>query len=297
MKLKYKEKPVAPDQKGERTMRRYTRKLHKQLLATAFLTALSATASAEAPQDRFWAGLEYFYPTITSTAKIDATVTSRPGTEIRLEDDLDLDDRKGTPYLNLGARIGDSWRIEFEYYALKREATRNIGRQIDFGDISFPVGVAVTSEFDSTVYRLVGGWSFLRTQQAEAGVSAGLHVTDFTTQLSGVATGALGGGASFRREAHDALVPLPTLGVYGTYVVIPQVILRGRLDFLSLKYGDYDGRLINWMGAVDWRFHRNMAVGLGYRYVDYKLEATKSDFTGEVRYKFKGPTLFFNVGF
>ena len=68
MKLKYKEKPVAPDQKGERTMRRYTRKLHKQLLATAFLTALSATASAEAPQDRFWAGLEYFYPTITSTA-------------------------------------------------------------------------------------------------------------------------------------------------------------------------------------------------------------------------------------
>jgi hypothetical protein len=85
--------------------------------------------------------------------------------------------------------------------------------------------------------------------------------------------------------------------VYGTYVVIPQVILRGRLDFLSLKYQDYDGRLINWMGAVDWRFHKNMAAGVGYRYVDYKLDATKSDFTGEVRYKFKGPTIFFNVGF
>src|SRR5262245_54926115 len=297
MKPYYEGRVTQVIQRGERTMRLHTRNVHRQLLATIFLTGLSATASAEAPQDRFWAGLEYFYPTITSTAKIDATVTSRPGSEIRLEDDLDLDDRKGTPYLNLGARIGDSWRIEFEYYALNREATRNIGRQIDFGDVSFPIGAQITTEFNSTIYRLTGGWSCLRTQQAEAGVSAGLHVTDFEAQLSGVGTGVLGGAPAFRREAHDALVPLPTFGLYGSYVVIPQVILRGRVDFLSLKYQDYDGRLINWMAAADWRFHRNMAVGLGYRYVDYKLDATKSNFTVESCYKLEGPTIYFTVGF
>jgi opacity protein-like surface antigen len=75
------------------------------------------------------------------------------------------------------------------------------------------------------------------------------------------------------------------------------VQLRSRVDYLSLEYKDYDGRLTNWMAAVDWRFHKNVAVGVGYRYVDYKLESTKSDFTGEVKYTFKGPTIFINAGF
>ena len=92
-------------------------------------------------------------------------------------------------------------------------------------------------------------------------------------------------------------MPLPTLGLYGTFAVMPQLLLRGRVDFLSLKYEDYDGRLVNWMGAVDWRFTRNFGAGLGYRYVDYRLDATKPDFRGQVKYRFKGPTIFVNAAF
>jgi hypothetical protein len=260
------------------------------------LAGLAAGASAEAPTDQFWAGLEYFYPTISSTAHIDATATARPGSSISLEDELDLSDRKGTPYVNLGMRLGDAWRLEFEYYSLKRSANKTLTRTINWGDTTFPVGANLTSQFDSTIYRITGGWSFVKNQQAEAGVGFGLHITDFTTQLSGQGTGVLS-GTGFQREAHDALVPLPTVGLYGTYVVTPQVMLRGRVDFLSLKYQDYDGRLLNWMVAVDWRFSKNVGAGLGYRYVDYKLEATKTDFTGEVKYTFKGPTIFINAAF
>ena len=267
-----------------------------KLLAAAVLTGVSGVAVAETPQDRYWAGLEYFYPTISSTARVDAKATARPGSSIRLEDELDLEDRKGTPYLNLGMRLGENWRIEFEYYALKREATKAIGRTIDFGDTTFPIGAQLTSRFDSTVYRLTGGWSFVRTQQAEAGVGFGFHVTDFETQLSGVGTGVLG-GTGFRREARDALAPLPTIGLFGSYALAPEFLVRGRVDFLSLKYNDYDGSLVNWMAAFDWRFSKNVGVGIGYRYVDYKLEADKADFRGEVQYTFKGPTLFVNVGF
>ncbi|HEX6018609.1 MAG TPA: outer membrane beta-barrel protein [Burkholderiaceae bacterium] len=278
-------------------MRVSSRQLYwRPAAAAAALLGLSAAAFAETPQDRFWAGLEYFYPTISSTAHIDATATARPGTSISLEDELDLSDRKGTPYVNLGMRLGENWRLEFEYYSLKRTAAKTLGRQIEWGDTTFPVGANLESKFDSTIYRITGGWSWLKTQQAEAGIGFGLHITDFKTQLSGQGTGILT-GTGFQREAHDALVPLPTVGLYGSYAVAPQVTLRGRVDFLSLKYQDYDGRLMNWMAAVDWRFAKNVGIGAGYRYVDYKLEATKSDFTGEVRYKFKGPTIFVNAGF
>lgn len=268
----------------------------RAVAAAAVLACSASSAFAEQPQDRYWAGLEYFYPTISSTARIDATATARPGSSISLEDELDLSDRKGTPYVDLGMRLGENWRIEFEYYQLNRTATKTITRQIDFGDSSFAAGAVLTSTFDSTIYRLTGGWSFVKTQQAEAGLSFGLHITDFKTQLSGQGTGILT-GAGFQREAHDQLVPLPTVGLYGTYMATPQLALRGRVDFLSLKYQDYDGRLMNWMAMLDWRFTKNFGAGVGYRYVDYKLEATKTDFTGEVRYTFKGPTIFVNAAF
>jgi len=267
----------------------------RPLAAAAVLACASTVALAEQPQDRFWAELEYFYPTISSTVRLDATATSRPGTTISLEDELDLSDRKGTPYIGLGMRLGDNWRIEFEYYDLKRSASKTTTRQIDFGDASFPIGATVNTSFDSTIYRLIGGWSFVKNQQAEAGLSFGLHVTEFISELSGQGTGPLGLG--FQREARDTLVPLPTVGLYGTYMVAPQVALRGRVDFLSLDYGDYDGRLINWLAAVDWRFTKNFGAGIGYRYVDYEVGITKSDFNGEAKYTFKGPTIFVNLGF
>lgn len=266
------------------------------LLAALAVSALPGAALAEQPQDVFWGELAYFYPTISSTARLDLTATARPGTVIKLEDDLDLDDRKSTPYFTLGMRLGDRWRLEFEYYELNRSGSRTLTRQIDWGDSTFPVGVTIDSTFDTTVYRFTGGYSFIKDQTAEAGVGFGLHITDFTTSLSGIGSGP-NGSVAFQNEKRDTLVPLPTVGLYGTYKVSDQVSLRGRVDFLSFKYDDYDGRLINWMASVDWRFAKNWGAGVGYRYVDYKLDASNPDFRGEINYNFKGPTIFLNAAF
>jgi hypothetical protein len=141
----------------------------------------------------------------------------------------------------------------------------------------------------------VAGWSFYRTPQARPGVAIGLHVTDFTLQLAGQGNGPL--GLAFQREERNQAVPLPTIGLYGNYVLAPQWILRGRIDYLSLDYQDYNGSLANAMAAVEWRFAKNWGAGLGYRYVDYKLESTKESFHGEVNYRFQGPTLYIGAAF
>jgi len=260
------------------------------------LCSVPGAALAEHPQDAFWGELSYFYPEISSTARLDFTATSRPGTLIKLEDELDLDDRKSAPYLSLGMRLGERWRLGFEYYDLSRSATKSTTRQIDWGDTTFPVGVQLDSTFDTTIYRFSGGYSFYKEPMAEAGVSFGLHITDFTTSLAGVGNGP-GGTATFQTEKRDTLVPLPTAGLYGTFRLSDQWALRGSVDLLSFKYDDYDGRLTNWMAAIDWRFAKNWGAGIGYRYVDYKLEAESSDFRGEINYKFKGPTFFVNAAF
>jgi hypothetical protein len=251
--------------------------------------------SAELPQDHYWAVLEYFYPTISSTVHMDAAATARTGTTISLEDDLDLSGRKGTPYTNLGLRLGETWRLELEYYALKRSASRTTARQIDWGDSTFPAGATLSSTFDSTIYRVTGGWSFVKTPETEAGIGFGLHVTDFMTLLSGQGSGP--NGLGFQTEVHRQLVPLPTLGGFGTWTVTPRLALRGRVDYLSFSYDDYDGSLSNTMVLVEWRFSQHFGAGAGYRYVGYKLAVKRSDFPIDMRYVFKGPTIFVNAAF
>ncbi len=267
-----------------------------RLVAAVALACMASAARAELPTDAFWGELSYFYPTISSTARLDAPSTGRPGTVISLEDELDLADRKSAPYVQLGMRAWTNWRFEFEYYPLNRTATRTTSRDIDWGDTTFPVGATVETKFNTTVYRLTAGYSFYKTTQAEAGVGFGFHVTDFSTGISG--TGTVGGGsASFRSEGHDVLAPLPTIGLFGTYRFTDQWSVRGRVDYLSLKYGDYDGKLTNAFAAIDWRFTKNVGAGIGYRYVKYNLGVTKSDFTGEADYTFKGPAFFLNAAF
>jgi hypothetical protein len=265
------------------------------LAAAVALSTFGTCARAEGPQDRYWAELEYFFPTISSTARLDFPNTNIRGTEIALEDDLGLSDRKGAPYLLLGMRLGQAWRLEFEYYQLNRTASRTINRTINWGQVTFPASATVSSKFDTDVYRLTGGWSFYRTAQAEGGASLGLHVTQFDMAIAGQGNGPA--GLAFQSEGRDQLVPLPTIGLYGNYMLSDRWVLRGRVDYLSLNYESYDGSLTNWMAAVDWRITPNWTAGVGYRYVDYKLESTKENFKGRVQYKFKGPTLYMGATF
>ena len=211
------------------------------------MSCITGSALAEGPQDNYWGQIEYFFPTISSTARLDFPGTNLHGTKISLEDDLDLSNRKGTPYLLLGMRVSQNWRVELEYYQLNRSASVLLSRSIDWGDIHFNPSATVTTKFDTTVYRAIGGYSLYRTSQAEAGVALGLHVTQFAIPLSGQGNGPLGLG--FQSEKKDVWVPLPTLGAYREYMLADQWILRGRFDWLSLNYQQYNGRLLN--GEVD----------------------------------------------
>ena len=145
------------------------------------------------------------------------------------------------------------------------------------------MGTVVSAEFESDIYRLSAGYSFIKNEQAELGVALGLFTTDFRVSL---AASGVGG------QTGDALAPLPTVGLYGSYALSPRWLLSGRVDYFSLDYDDYDGSLVNWVGAIDYRFTRSFGIGLGYRYVDYDLTATKAKFTGGVEYRFSGPMVY-----
>ncbi|KQY29431.1 hypothetical protein ASD38_08760 [Caulobacter sp. Root487D2Y] len=261
----------------------------------AVFVAFASSAHAQALDDRYWLQAQAFWPDIDTTVAV-SNKTGTIGTKIDLESDLKLSDRKSLPAFFAGARIGDRWSVVGEYYALNRSASATAGRDLTFDDVTYPAGVTIASEFKTDVYRVAVGYAFVRNDKLDLGGVVGLHVTQFTVGLEG--QGHVG-NAAVQTEARqrDALAPLPTLGAYGIYQATPKLTVGGRIDYLSLKVSDYDGRLINAQASVSYRVFENVGIGVMYRYVDYELGIEKERWDGDVAYTFKGPALFLQAAF
>ena len=261
--------------------------LRSALPAGIFLVLAAGVASAQqiahpGLTDRWTLQIGAYSPKVDTTASLNGT-GGRVGTSVNFEEDLNLTDRKTMPSVLASVRLGERWKIEAEYLYLRRSGTRVISRTINWGDNTYPVGATVNSEFDSDIYRLSAGYSFVKDSQRELGIALGVHATDFSSSLSAATVGARTG---------ETLAPLPTIGFYGAYAFSPQWLVSGRVDYFSLKYEDYDGSLTNLSIGVDYRVARNFAVGLAWRHVDYDVNVTKPHYTGGIRYKFSGPALF-----
>lgn len=181
-------------------------------------------------------------------------------------------------------------------FSLRRSASRQLSSDIVVDDTTYPASALIDSRFDSTIYRLGVGYSLLRTPQWEAGMTLGLHVTDFTIVLDG--QGSVNGSAvSRRREERDATLPLPTIGAYASVELTPRWHAAGRVSLFSMKARGFDGRLVDLQASVVYRVNPNAGVGIGYRYDDYRLASTRSSNKGRLEYEFRGPQVFAEAAF
>lgn len=253
-------------------------------------------AAAQTSEDRFWLEASAYMPKIDSSIQVDSPANPDIGTEIDVETDLGLDNDEALPAFLAGARLGGRWTIIGEYYAIGRDATKSLERTIVVEDVTYPVAASVTTNFDTDVYRLVIGYSFVRNDKAEAGAAIGLHATDFQIGIEGMGSvGGVSGQTEARRQ--DFLAPLPTVGVFAGVELAPNLRLSGRADYLSLSIGDYDGRLLNAQAKISYRVTRHVGVGVAWRHVDYRVDVEKERYEGRFKYKFSGPAVFLEAGF
>lgn len=154
----------------------------------------------------------------------------------------------------------------------------------------------VASGFDSNIYRFTINNLLFQRERLELGLGVGLHGTDFDLFVEG--QGAIGElESSLRRERRQIFAPLPTIGAIGQWEPGRNFTLFGRVDWLSLTIADYSGRLINAEASASYRVHRNLDLGVSYRFVDYDLRVRKPNWHGEVDYQFSGPSIFLRAGF
>jgi hypothetical protein len=247
-------------------------------------------------EDDFWIQIAGFWASVDTDVRVAAQINPTGGTEIDLEDDLGLDDSALLPAVFAGARLGSGFSVTAEYYSLGRDSTATLARSITVDNVVYPVNGSVTAGFDTDIYRFTIGYAFVRNDTMEIGGAIGVHATNIDLTLSG--QGSVGGApASTQVRRQDFLAPMPTLGLFGNFQLMPGLTLGARIDYLTLSIGDYDGELINAQASISYRVTRNVGIGAGYRFVSYDVGVDKTDALGEFDYNFSGPSIFLEAGF
>jgi hypothetical protein len=230
----------------------------------------------------FWAGTD----AIIGAEDLDSPLKA----EINFND-LGLDSADATLMFYGLLRLGNRWRIELDYTNIEKEGSGNIDK-IDIGGISVPVSAEVTSMLNTRFITTRLGFSFVRNETLELGVSAGVSAASIEAGVSGTVSGIGSGSGDVSAD-----VPLPSFGIYGTLALTNKLSIGGRAGLFSLELGDDSGDLQDFFASVDYFFTKNVGIGLGYKYIDIDVKIKEDAYRQLYNINQSGPVAYLSVGF
>ncbi|MFN3983285.1 MAG: hypothetical protein ACK4SA_23145, partial [Caldilinea sp.] len=260
-------------------------------------TALHTSANSQViGENRLNARAGLLFPSLETRVRVDSERLGI-GTEFRFEDDLGLSLGRTVPNFEASWRFAPSWLVGVEYFGIDRRNSASLGREIRFGEEVFDVGASVEGRFRSNLYRIQIGWLPVLSDNGHLGLMVGVHLTDFLVGVAGeVSTTAGDGSVRLAQEERDVLAPLPNIGAFGRVKIAGPVSAGGRLNWFSIRVDDLKGGITDAEAYVHWKAKKNFGVGAGYRHLDYRLDIDRS-YTGRIRYRFGGPSVFLTAGF
>lgn len=254
--------------------------------AALFFCAVPLQAASINPtlDDRFQVRLGPFW------ANMDSKITVASGQEIDLEERFDDNALTGAIYLNW--RVTPRINLEFGYSQVTRDEGVTIDEAVPLGELAtLPAGSRFDGEFNTRVYRFAAGYSVLRNEKSEVGLTLGVNAVNIEDRLAFTPPG----GPKVTVLESDATEPLGSIGLYGTYAFHPQWLVTGRVGYLGLKLGDLDGKMWDVSGAVEFRPWKNVGFGVAYLYNDADVTVQKESDT-DLNWTYQGPFAYVVLG-
>ena len=239
----------------------------------------SVSHAADLGSERSGVSLGVFITDRNTEGRLDSD-TLGLGTVIDAEDDLGLDSSDTVVRLDAYYRFNRRHRIDFSIFDLSRDATATIDGSIQFGDQIFDINSTVSSEYDLAIYKMAYTYSFLQRDKGYLGVTGGLYVVSTDISLNEVDTGQF--------ESDGLTAPLPVIGLRGDYQLTPRLMLRSSAELFAVNFDNVDGSLFDFYIGLNYYFHSNFAVGLGYNSVTVDVDADGSDFKGALDWSYDG---------
>jgi hypothetical protein len=245
-------------------------------------------ADASPITDHFAFRAIYFLGKVGTTERFDPTQTM-PGTTFSAERTLGLTDRADQFRAEIVFRLEDRNRLRVNWLDLRREGDTVAQQDIQYATQTFLVGDEVKSELDYREMDLTYTYSFLRYSRFELGAGLGVQFieAEADAQVPNTATFANFSGA----------VPFATPAIDTTLLIVKHWSLNARAQYLHLTVGSTNALYEDYHTDLQYRWKRNLAIGLGYEYQEIGLDLERSNPAGLIHLKLSGPEVSLRASF
>ncbi len=242
----------------------------RTLVAASCFLALgfAGAASAQTETNHLWPTFDVAVGSyqVSSSDKIQVNGSiERLGREINLDQDFGLPDRASVFGGSFKWAFADRHSIGLNTYAIKRDASRSINRDIELGGITFPVGASASVEFKQTTIEATYDYWFVRHENFGFGGSFGLVYLSLDAKAEASYRFGSSSETTTVRESASTDLPVPMIGVVVKGSPWPWLVLHGGLRYLpSVTVDQYSGEAASYAIGADFYVWGPLAIGAAY---------------------------------
>lgn len=264
-----------------------TRSLNISLLL-AVLSCLDAPATADSLDgDRFSLSLGVFVTDRDTETRFDSSLGD--GTVTDFEKDLGLDSSDSVFRVDAYYRFSERHRLDFSVFDLSRDKSKQIERNIQWGDTLYSIDTVIKSRSDLEIYKAAYTYSLLQKDTSYLGASIGLYFADTRTSLAEQNVG--------NTVVGSLTAPLPVIGLRGEYALSDRWTFRASGEFFYYEVDNIDGSLADLYAGVDYSLRNNLSLGFGFNSVIADVDVAKKDFSGALNWQYSGGLVFLKYDF
>lgn len=268
------------------------------ILGTACALALAtlaptSVAYADAERDvhplmtsKIWLNVGTFFAARDLDISVEGSIDDI-GINFDVESRVDLNDRPDLFMTELGWQFGERWDLALQHFRSHRKSRKTLQDTIEWGDVSYEVGVDISAETKMSITRMFFARHFLEKGPHDLRLGIGVHWLDTSASIGGVAT-LDDMSTEFRTSAAAASLPIPNLGISYRYSPSNKWLFSTRVDWFSADVGKYDGSIWNVAASADYRLTEHFGVGLAYQLFGIDGGIEDSGWRGEISTRFTG---------
>jgi hypothetical protein len=248
-----------------------------------------AQAETSLPWEKFSIAVGGFVTESDTTLQVNSESLG-VGAVVDLENALGVQQDFQTYRIDATYSFGETRRheIELHYFDSRRSGDRMLEEDLQIGDVVFPKGTGVSTDFDLRFVNVDYVYNFLMDDRVRLGVSAGLHTTGVGLKITE------SGGGKIEDETFTA--PLPMVGLRADVILTPRWRLKADLNMFYLEYDNFTGRLSDTYLGVEYIPWKNFGFGAGINAINYRVDAdgesSVSDLNGQFQFQLTGFLLY-----
>lgn len=279
----------------------YCRNLLASMLTVATTTALPVAADADGVERSLHPYLDRSHQFLVGayfqdfTAEVRETRGPLPQQAINLGH-LGVDETDTTWQVEYRHRFNDRWGLVASAQTFSSRGSLGIGREFNFGRITYPVGAELDTKIEVDTYVLDVVYTAYRSPRAELAIGVGIHAFDFTTEIEG-RTFAGRDKNSESAAFEEFLAPLPNLRLQGFFAMNSRWSVIGGLGWMSANIDEWSGSFLYLNGRLQYLFTKRLGVALGYQFTDVDVSREQRRRDSEYDIEFSGPSVQLTFGF